>query len=226
MRARLAGNLIRAPSIPSTMTDKVMEVLKEVESIEDTWKVTLTDGQDGQHSFGRTKEGKDIGLWSVPPSTGNFLRLLVLATRAKTILELGCSAGYSTLWMSLAARETGGHIYTTEILEKKIALARSHFQKACVTDIITLIEGDLEDTLTNWDTDRIDFVFMDADKRRYATYYEMVLPLMNSGGMLIADNAIGHSQLMESFLKAVASDERVVSHLMDYDNGLMMVYKN
>ncbi|HLD56914.1 MAG TPA: methyltransferase, partial [archaeon] len=73
------------------MNKKINEVLEKIENLERS------------QSFG-----------SVPRSTGKFLHMLLLATKAKRVLELGCSLGYSTIWMALAAKENGGHVYTTE----------------------------------------------------------------------------------------------------------------
>lgn len=205
--------------------NSIYTVLRKIEALEGRWTYTLSDKEDARHSFGRVYASREIGLWSVPPSTGALLRFLVLATNAKTILELGTSAGYSTLWMALAAEETGGHIYATEILPAKVKLAKGHFKEAEAENLITLYEKDILEVLENWSHGVIDFVFIDAHKKDYLAYYEKVLPLLRKGGVIVADNAIMHAHLMQPFLKKVETDKRVVATLMDFGSGLMLIYK-
>ncbi|HLD58005.1 MAG TPA: hypothetical protein VJA47_06865 [archaeon] len=80
--------------------DRFEKTLRKIERLEKSWRYELTDKEDRQHSFGRVPEDKKtIAFWSVPRSTGEFLSFMVELTKPKTILELGCSAGYlSNQW--------------------------------------------------------------------------------------------------------------------------------
>jgi caffeoyl-CoA O-methyltransferase len=78
----------------------------------------------------------------IPPETGKFLALLAANTPAGRWIEIGTSAGYSTLWLALACRETGRKLTTFEVLEEKAALARQTFVEAGVEDVIELVVGD------------------------------------------------------------------------------------
>ena len=166
-----------------------------------------------------------VKFWNVPKNTARLLNFFVLSTNAKIILELGCSVGYSALWMSMAAEYTGGHIYTTEKYDPKIKLAKENIKDAGVESIITLIEGDIHDTLKNWNKGQIDMVFLDADKKSYLDYYESVIPFMKTNGILIADNVSNMADTMIPFLERTKTDNRVVNQILDIDNGLSIIYK-
>ena len=173
----------------------------------------------------KKSEQDGILLRPVTKSTGRFLQILVLATRSKKILELGCSAGYSTIWLAQAAKEFGGHVYTTETSKPRIKIAKSNFEEAGLSEYITLFEKDAVDVLSNWNLGEIDFAFIDATKQDYLKYYELILPLLKSGGLVIADDVIKFKNLVEPFLKKVNNDSRVISQLLEDEHGLVLIYK-
>ena len=104
----------------------------------------------------------EIMLWSIPRQSAEILKSLVLIKQPKLILELGTSAGYSTIWLASGARHYGGKVYTIELTKPKIEIAKKYFQKAGVAENIEQLEGKIFDILSNWDK-KIDFVFLDAD---------------------------------------------------------------
>ena len=213
-----------------SVPDRYQSVIQKIESLEDIWKL---DVDNKEHSFGRKKEGETIGLWSVPKMSAMVLGELVVKTGAKTILEVGTSAGYSTLFLSAGARQTGGKVFTIEILKEKIELAKNHFHQANA-DNITLIEDEASSVLSHWQNDKIDFVFLDADKENYGKYLDLLIPLMNIGGIIVADNINDYGHFMEDYLQKVSGthlpesrcDRRVKStYIAQLDNGLMITKK-
>jgi len=184
------------------MNKKINEVLEKIENLERS------------QSFG-----------SVPRSTGKFLHMLLLATKAKRVLELGCSLGYSTIWMALAAKENGGHVYTTEIDKQRAHLAKKHLVETKLNRDITLYEKDIFEVLANWNHGQVDFVFIDAKKEDYQKYYELVLPLLKGGGLIVADDVGKFEDHVKPFLEKVKKDVSVVSQFLDLDDGLMLIYK-
>ena len=184
------------------MDNKINEVLKKIENLEES------------QIFG-----------SVPRSTGQFLHMLILATKTKQVLELGCSLGYSTLWMALAVKEKNGHVYTTEIDKERAHLAKEHFSKTKMNNTITLYEKDIFEVLTNWNHGEIDFVFIDAKKEDYLQYYDTVFPLLKNGGVIIADDVGKFKEQVKPFLEKVDKDLRVISQFLDLDDGLLFIYK-
>jgi predicted O-methyltransferase YrrM len=123
----------------------------------------------------------------VSPTDGRFLRQMTEAIGAKRVVELGTSTGYSGLWFALALRTTGGHLYTHEIDPQRAKVARENFQEAGVEDLITIIEGDAHQTVTQH-KQPIDVLFLDADKEGYIDYLNKLLPLIRPGGLILAHN--------------------------------------
>ena len=89
------------------------------------------------------------GKWylNITRREGRVLRQLTEAMGAETVVEIGTSSGYSTIWLALAARANGGHVYTHEIDPEKVKIARANFKKAGLDDVITIIEGDAHETI-------------------------------------------------------------------------------
>ncbi|HUF37088.1 MAG TPA: class I SAM-dependent methyltransferase, partial [Anaerolineales bacterium] len=110
-------------------------------------------------------------LRQIPPETGRFIALIAASAPPGALLEIGTSAGYSTLWLSLAAAQTKRQVTTFEILPEKVALAHETFQKAGVLDRVNLVGGDARQFLPSYD--RIAFCFLDAEKEAYADCYEL-----------------------------------------------------
>ena len=204
----------------------VYDVLKKIESMNEAWSTALTPEQAKQHSFGRIRTQNEIvKLWSVPHTTGQLLKFLVMASRAKTILELGCSAGYSTLWLALGAAVTGGHVHTTELFDKKIALATQHFQEAQAEDFITLHQGKITHTLRHWSHGALDFVFMDADIANYVTYLDYLLPLLSPHAIIVMDNADTHEDYLKPFYQKVVETKKFLIDKISIDHGLYLLAK-
>jgi len=127
------------------------------------------------------------GMMNVPSEGGRFLRLLAEAIGAKNVVEIGTSNGYSGIWQCLALKATGGKLTTFEIDAQRAALARENFKKAGVADIVTLVEGDAHEKVTQVQGP-VDMAFVDADKEGYIDYLNKLLPKMRPGGLVVAHN--------------------------------------
>ncbi|HYW78828.1 MAG TPA: class I SAM-dependent methyltransferase, partial [Thermoguttaceae bacterium] len=119
------------------------------------------------------------GPWylNVTRREGRVMRQLAEAVGAKRIVEIGTSSGYSTIWLAMAARATGGKVFTHEIDPEKVKIATANFKKAGVDDLITIIEGDAHETIKQH-KEPIDVLFFDAEKKGYVDYLEQLLPLV------------------------------------------------
>lgn len=125
----------------------------------------------------------------ISPVAGRLLYSLIRAARPATVVEFGMSFGISTLHLAAAVRDNGtGHVYTTELTQKKIDAGRQTFTQAGLDDVITVLEGDALTTLTTIDAD-IDFVLRDGWKPMYAPVLELIEPRLASGTIVVADNA-------------------------------------
>ncbi len=140
---------------------------------------------------------------NVPMSDGRMLRLLTEAAGAKSVVEIGASTGYSGLWFCLALQKTGGKLTTFEIDAGRAALAREHFKKAGVEQIVTVVEGDAHQNVARL-KGPIDVAFIDADKEGYLDYLNKVLPLVRPGGLILAHN-IGMAAVREGYVRQVTS---------------------
>jgi predicted O-methyltransferase YrrM/NTP pyrophosphatase (non-canonical NTP hydrolase) len=177
--------------------------------------IDTRDRQDGTPRLQRLRQ--------IPPETGKFLALLAAGAPQGAWIEIGASAGYSTLWLALACREVGRTITTFEVLEEKGSLSRETFRLAKVEDVVALVVGDAREHLV--DCKDIAFCFLDAEKEVYADCYELVVPCLVPGGLLVADNAINHQAALQPLLDRALSDERVGAQIVPVGKGELICRK-
>lgn len=156
-------------------------------------------------------------LRQIPPEVGRFIAILAASAPAGRLIEIGTSAGYSTLWLALACRAVGRRITTYEILDDKASLARQTFDEAGVWDVVEFVHGNALDCLP--ELKDIAFCFLDAEKEIYSQCYEALVPNMVSGGILVADNAINHKATLKPMLDRALEDERVDALIVPIGNG-------
>lgn len=162
-------------------------------------------------------------LRQIEPETGKFLAILAASAPEGKMIEIGTSAGYSALWLSLAARATGRKLTTFESLDPKIALAQETFRKAGVEDLVELVKGNALDHLG--ELEDISFCFLDAEKEVYPACYDHVIPKLVPGGILVADNIISHAETLESFAEMARSDPRVDALVVPIGKGELVCRK-
>ena len=158
------------------------------------------------------------GLWNVTPEDGRLLRILAETKRAKHIVEIGTSNGYSALWFALALRMPGGKLITHEIDPYRVSLAQENFERAGVSDMVTIVEGNAHETVRDVN-EVIDILFIDADKDGYLDYMNKLLSLVRPGGLIIAHNTMDREPEMKDFLKAITSNpdlETTIFHEQPY----------
>lgn len=159
----------------------------------------------------------------IPGETGKFLAVMAASAPEGTCIEVGTSAGYSTLWLALASLETGRTVTTIELLKEKTELARETFKLTGLEKLVDLVEGDARRCLKNYD--QISFCFLDAEKDIYLDCYETVVPRMVKGGLLIADNVISHQTSLDAFITRATSDERVDALIVPVGQGELVCRK-
>jgi predicted O-methyltransferase YrrM len=162
-------------------------------------------------------------LRQIPPETGRFLALLLASAPAGEVIEIGTSAGYSTLWLSLANRASGRTITTFEILDEKIKLAQATFAAAGVEDLVTLVHGDARQHLPEYRD--IAFCFLDSEKEIYADCYDLVVPKLVPGGLWLADNATSHQDELQPLIDRALADRRVDALVVPMGKGLLLARK-
>lgn len=157
---------------------------------------------------------------NVPAVDGRLLRVLTEAVNAKHVVEIGTSTGLSGLWFSLALEKTGGKLTTFEYDPRRAATAKKHFQQAGVDRLVTIIEGDAHQTVTQL-KDPIDIVFIDADKEGYTDYLKKLLPLVRPGGLILAHN----TGMVPEYVSAVTSDPSLETVFYREGGGLAVTLK-
>lgn len=178
-------------------------------------KIDARDRNDGTPRLERLRQ--------VPPDTGKFIALLLASAPPGEIVEIGTSAGYSTLWLALACRATGRTLTTFEILPAKAKLARETFRAAGVEDVVKFVEGDALAQLAHYA--EIGFCFLDAEKEVYGECYNLVVPRLVPGGLLVADNAISHRETLAPVIDRALEDERVDALVVPIHNGELVCRK-
>ncbi|OPZ19575.1 MAG: putative O-methyltransferase [candidate division BRC1 bacterium ADurb.BinA364] len=156
------------------------------------------------------REGR--GYQSVPMEDGRFLRLLAEAVNAQTVVEIGTSQGFSSIWFCIALRQTGGKLTTYEIDEGRWNLAKENFKKAGVDDLVDPVLGDAHEEVAKFEGE-IDILFLDADKDGYIDYLNKLLPKVKPGGLVVAHN-ITPQQADPRYLEAITKDENLETLLV------------
>ena len=160
---------------------------------------------------------------NVPPVDGRMLRMLAETLDAHSVVEIGTSNGISAMWMGLALRKTGGKLLTHEIDPQTAAIARKNFERAGMSEIITVVEGDAHKTISQL-KGPIDLVFIDADKEGYMDYLQKLLPLVRPGGVICAHNV--NARWAETpFFKAITTDGNLETLFYTPGGGMSITLK-
>lgn len=147
---------------------------------------------------------KRRGNMNVPRIDGRLLRLLTESLGARRVVEIGTSNGYSGLWFSAALRNTGGKLITHEIDPRRARMARESFERAGVSHLVDLVEGNAHEEVLKL-KGPIDIVFIDADKPGYPDYLRKLLPLVRPGGLILGHNMVRPTPDPD-FVKAITTD--------------------
>ncbi len=185
-----------------------------------------------RQSWLRTSHGRQV----TGPQVGALLRQFVLLLQPQRVLEIGTFSGYATLWMAGALPE-GGRIDTIEINDEMEDFIREGFERAGLSDRIRLVIGDALDILPGMDN-CYDLVFIDADKRDYVAYYQYVIDLVRTGGIIVADNVLWDGKVcgeeiprdqqtrgILAFNDLVAGDDRIENFILPLRDGLNIIRK-
>lgn len=168
---------------------------------------------------------------------GRFLTMLTEMIRPHDILEIGTFTGYSAVCLA-SGLAAGGHLDTLEINDELEGLILEGFERAGLTDMITLHIGDARKTLESLSDRRYDLVFIDANKREYCEYYGLVFDMVRPGGYILADNVLWDGKVYQdpmpqdrqtlgiaAFNDMVKADPRVESVILPVRDGLNIIRK-
>ena len=183
-------------------------VLKQMQALEE---IDARDRQDGTPLIKRLRQ--------VPPEAGKVLAFLAAGAAKGAWLEIGTSAGYSALWLSLAARQCGEKLITFELLPDKIKLAKDTFKKTAVGDIVELVHGDARGHVRDYA--EVGFCFLDAEKEMFLDFFELISPSLIPGGLLVINNVIKYAADVEAVINKAQADLSLDSVIIPVGNGLL-----
>lgn len=143
-------------------------------------------------------------FWNISRVTAEFLYTLIKSEKAKNVLEVGTSNGYSGVWLGKAVKETGGHLTTIEFWDKRLDIAKENFKICRVDDVITTLKGSACEILEELPEDfMIDLAFVDANKSEYIKYFELIDKHLKIGGIIACDNVLSHEAKCKPFIDAI-----------------------
>ena len=174
----------------------------------------------------------------ISPEQGQFIALLVELTGARKCLEVGTFTGYSTLSVALALPEDG-QIVACDISQEFTPRAKPYWQEAGVAGKIDLRLGPALETLdaliTDGESGAFDFAFIDADKENYIAYWDLIVPKLPAGGLLVIDNVLWSGSVLDpqtesaeaivAFNRHVAEDDRVEQVMLTIRDGVTIARK-
>ncbi len=160
------------------------------------------------------KEAEDTFVPIIRKETASLLKTLIAMKQPKKILEVGTAIGYSAIIMS-EHMPKGCTITTIEKYEKRIPIARHNFKRAGKEDVITLIEGDAQNVLTEL-TGSYDFIFMDAAKGQYGSFFPEIMRLLAPGGILVSDNVLQDGDIIESRYAVTRRNRTIHTRMREY----------
>jgi predicted O-methyltransferase YrrM len=161
-------------------------------------------------------------LRNLEPETARLLGVLVRATRARRVLEVGTSNGHSTLWLADAAEAIGGRVETLDIDPRRTDQARTNLQRAGLKELVSCRTIGAAQALTEYADGAWDFVFLDAERPEYTGYWPNLRRTLAPGATLAIDNAISHESELQSFSRLLGTDEGLTTALVPIGAGLIV----
>lgn len=178
-----------------------------------------------------------VSSMQIAPDQGSFMGLLARLVGVDFAVEVGTFTGYSSICLARALRP-GGRLLCCDISEEYTAIARKYWERAGVADRIDARIAPAAETLAALPDDRpVDFAFIDADKTGYLSYWELIVPRLRPGGVLLVDNVLWSGKVVDPavedadtvalrvFNDRVAADERMESVLLPVADGLTLARK-
>ena len=144
----------------------------------------------------------DTGQLAVSEEDGRFLRMMVASSGARRALEIGGASGYSAIWMGMGLRDTGGRLVTIEYDPARAKELTANIRRAGLSDIVQVMSGDAFQVIPSL-TGTFDFVFLDAWKKDYKRFFDLVYPRLDKGGLFVAHNVVNKRAEMGDFLDVI-----------------------
>jgi predicted O-methyltransferase YrrM len=155
----------------------------------------------------------DADQLAVSEEDGRFLRAMVVARGATHALEIGGANGYSAIWIGLGLKQTGGRLTSIEFDPARAKTAADHIRRAGLADVVTIVPGDAFAEVPKL-AGTFDFVFLDAWKRDYKRFFDLIFPRLPARGMFLAHNVVNKQAEMRDFLGAIQNNPKVFTTIV------------
>jgi len=163
--------------------------------------------------------------WQIPADEALVLAQLVRIGRCRSVCEIGMSYGFSTLHLAAAAAETGGHVHSFDISEKKVQATTDHLTEAGLIDVVTLHLGDARQTVAEVTPgEPYDFAFIDAVKEQCFEYFDALLPKLADAAVVATDNTQTHPDALADFVKHLRHMDNARSCEVPVGNGFELTH--
>ena len=173
----------------------------------------------------RSIRAADKGQLAVSEEDGRFLRVLVAARSAKSVLEIGAASGYSGIWLGLGARESGGRVVAVEYDPRRAKEAASNIRAAGLDGVVEVVQGDGFAVIPRL-PGTFDFVFLDAWKPDYKKFFDLVFPRLTPGGVFVAHNVVNKKDEMEPFLGTILTHPSLFTTIVSPSHeGMSVSYR-
>ena len=168
---------------------------------------------------------RDQGQLAISEEDGRFLRILIASTGRKRALEIGGASGYSAIWIAQGLRATGGRLVTIEYDPVRAKELAANITRAGMTDVVQVIAGDAFAEIPKL-AGTFDFVFLDAWKRDYKKFLDLVYPRLDKGGLFTAHNVVNKKGEMGDFLDAIERNPSMWTAIVSpASEGISISYK-
>jgi predicted O-methyltransferase YrrM len=161
----------------------------------------------------RRIKAADTNLLAVSEEDGRFLRLLVASKGARRALEIGGANGYSAIWIGLGLRDTGGRLVSIEYDPQRAREAEANIRAAGLSEIVRVVSGDAFGAIPKLDG-TFDFVFLDAWKKDYQRFFDLVYPRLDQRGLFVAHNVVNKASEMGGFLTTLRTHPGLLSAIV------------
>ncbi len=196
--------------IPVGMTPETIELLNELEAFGRSNDATQSD-----------RRAKMLNLES---EAARLVHFLVLSSHRTHVLEIGTSNGYSTIWLAAALRLSGGTLTSIDREPAKIALARENLDRARLSDVVRLIEGEALPVVAGLGG-RFDCIFFDADRTDASRQLRALLPKLTDDALILADNVLSHPDEVRAYVAAVDALPGFTTMTVPIGKGLHLAYR-
>ena len=193
------------------MDDSLQSLLRELERF-------------GAENDARVSQRSEKML-NITPDTGELLAILAQGIKARRVLEIGTSNGYSTIWLADAMKAVSGMVVTVEVSAAKAEMARQNVKRAGLAQWVQQELTDAGEFLREQPPSQYDLLFLDSNREQYASWWPSIQRVFAPGGLLVVDNAVSHAGEMESFIAKVRATAGWRSVVVPIGNGELIALK-